>query len=68
MHTTSMFKQYKWMNDIHVYFIWTYEKKFSHDYYCQIVTHEVCDDETNNNNVNARSNNQKQKTTIKDKK
>jgi hypothetical protein len=21
----------------------TYENKISHDYYCQIVTHEVCD-------------------------
>jgi hypothetical protein len=29
------------MNDIHVYSIWTYEKKISHDYYCQIMTHEV---------------------------
>jgi hypothetical protein len=32
------------MNDIHVYSIQTYEKHFSHDYYCQIVTHEVFDD------------------------
>jgi hypothetical protein len=31
------------MNDIRVYSIKTNEKKFSHDYYCQIVTHEVCD-------------------------
>ncbi len=43
MHTTSMFKQYKQLNDIRVYSIQTYEKKISHDYYCQIVTHEVCD-------------------------
>jgi hypothetical protein len=49
------------VNDIHVYFIQTYEKKISHDYYCQIVTHEVCDDETNNNYVKARSSNQKRK-------
>jgi hypothetical protein len=28
---------------ITVYFIRTYEKKISHDYYCQIVAHEVCD-------------------------
>jgi hypothetical protein len=31
------------MNDIHVYSIWTYEKQILHDYYCKIVTHEVCD-------------------------
>jgi hypothetical protein len=31
------------MNDIHVYSILTYEKKNSHDYYCLIVTHEICD-------------------------
>jgi hypothetical protein len=31
------------MNDVHVYSIWTYEKKISYDYYCQIVAHEVCD-------------------------
>jgi hypothetical protein len=30
------------MNDIHVYSIQTYEKN-SHNYYYQIVTHEVCD-------------------------
>ncbi len=56
------------MNDIHVYFIQTYEKQISHNYYCQIMTHEICDDETNNNNVKARSSNQKQKTTTKGKK
>jgi hypothetical protein len=33
----------KWMNDIHVYSIQTYEKQILHDYYCQIVPHEVCD-------------------------
>jgi hypothetical protein len=32
------------MNDIHVYFIQIYEKQISHDCYCQIVTHEVCND------------------------
>jgi hypothetical protein len=32
------------MNDIHVYSIQTYEKHILHDYYCQIVTHQVCDD------------------------
>jgi hypothetical protein len=32
------------MNDIRVYFIQTYEKQISHDYYYQIMTHEVCDD------------------------
>jgi hypothetical protein len=37
-----MFKQYKCMNDICVYFIRNYEKKISHDYYYQIVTHEIC--------------------------
>jgi hypothetical protein len=31
------------MNDICVYSIWDYEKKNSHDYYCQIMTHEICD-------------------------
>jgi hypothetical protein len=41
MHTISMFKQYKYMNDIYVYYIQTYEKQILHDYYCQI--HEVCD-------------------------
>jgi hypothetical protein len=39
-----MFKQYKYMNDSHVYSIRTYEKQISYDYYCQIMTHEVCDD------------------------
>jgi hypothetical protein len=43
MHTTLMFKQYKWMNDIHDYSIQTYEKLISNDYYYQIMTHEVCD-------------------------
>jgi hypothetical protein len=37
-----MFKQYKYINDIRVYSKWTYEKLISHEYYCQIVTHEVC--------------------------
>jgi hypothetical protein len=32
------------MNDICVYFIQTYEKQISHDYYCQIMTHEVYDE------------------------
>jgi hypothetical protein len=27
-----------------VYSMRTYEKKISNDYYCQIVTHEVCDE------------------------
>ncbi len=31
------------MNDIHVYFIRTYEKHISHNYYCQTMAHEVCD-------------------------
>jgi hypothetical protein len=31
------------MNYIHVYSIQTYEKQISHDYYCQILTHEFCD-------------------------
>jgi hypothetical protein len=31
------------MNDIYVYFIQTYEKQISHDYYYQIMIHEVCD-------------------------
>jgi hypothetical protein len=43
MRMTSMFKQYKKMNDIHVYSTWTNEKQISHDYYCQILTHEVFD-------------------------
>jgi len=32
------------MNDICVYSIQTYEKEILHNYYCQIVTHEVCDE------------------------
>jgi hypothetical protein len=32
------------MNDIYVYSIQTFEKKISHDDYCQIVAHEVCDE------------------------
>jgi hypothetical protein len=31
------------MNDICVYFVRTYEKKIPHNYYCQIVTNEICD-------------------------
>jgi hypothetical protein len=31
------------MNYIRAYSIKTYENKISHDYYCQIVTHEICD-------------------------
>jgi hypothetical protein len=31
------------MNDIHDYSIQTYEKLILHNYYYQIVTHEVCD-------------------------
>jgi hypothetical protein len=30
------------MNNICVYYIWTYEKQILHNYYCQIMTHEVC--------------------------
>jgi hypothetical protein len=33
------------MNDICIYFIQTYEKQISHDYYCQILTHDICDDD-----------------------
>jgi hypothetical protein len=36
MHITSMFKRFKYMNDIH-------EKQISHNYYCQIMTYEVYD-------------------------
>ncbi len=43
VRTTSMFKQYTYMNDIYVYSKRTYEKYISHDYYCQIMAHEVCD-------------------------
>jgi hypothetical protein len=32
------------MNDIYVYSLQSYEKQISHDYYCQIITHEVCHD------------------------
>ncbi len=39
-----MFKQYKQMNDIHVYFIQTYGKQILHNYYCQIVALEICDE------------------------
>jgi hypothetical protein len=31
------------MNDIRDYSIQTYEKQISHDYYYQIVTHEIYD-------------------------
>ncbi len=31
------------MNDIHVYSIQTYENQILHNYYCQIMAHEVCD-------------------------
>jgi hypothetical protein len=31
------------MNYIYAYSIQTYEKQILHDYYCQIVTHEICD-------------------------
>jgi hypothetical protein len=31
------------MNDIRVYFIQTCEKQILHDYYCQIMTYEICD-------------------------
>jgi hypothetical protein len=34
------------MNDIYVYSIQTYGNKTSHDDYCQIVPHEVCDEMT----------------------
>jgi hypothetical protein len=44
MCMTLMFKQYKYMNDICVCSIQTYEKEILHNNYCQIVTHEVCDD------------------------
>jgi hypothetical protein len=43
MHTTSIFKQYKYMNNICVYFIQTYEKYTLHNYYYHIVTHKTCD-------------------------
>jgi len=39
MCITSMFKQQKFMNDIYVYSILSYEKKISHDYYCKIIAH-----------------------------
>jgi hypothetical protein len=42
MCTISMFKQYKRMNNIRVYFIQTYEIYFLHSYYYQIVIHEIC--------------------------
>jgi hypothetical protein len=32
------------MNDICVYSIQTYEKQILHNYYCQIVIHEVSDE------------------------
>jgi hypothetical protein len=31
------------MNDIRVYYVQTYEKCISHNNYCQIMTHEICD-------------------------
>jgi len=31
------------MNYIRAYSIRIYEKEISHNYYCQIVTHEICD-------------------------
>jgi hypothetical protein len=34
------------MNDMHVYSIQIYEKNISHDDYCWIVAHEVCDEMT----------------------
>jgi len=40
MCTILMFKQYKYMNDIYVYSIQTYEKQNLHDYYCQIMAHD----------------------------
>jgi hypothetical protein len=40
------------MNDICDYSIWTYEKLISHNYYCQIVTHEVCDEIDGENETN----------------
>jgi hypothetical protein len=43
MHMTSMFKEYKQMNDIYVYSIWTYENHISSDYYYEIVTYDVFD-------------------------
>jgi hypothetical protein len=39
------------MNDISVYSIQTYEKQISHNYYYQIVTHEVCDASFSNNTL-----------------
>jgi hypothetical protein len=32
------------MNDICVYLIRTYEEQISHNYYYQIMIHEVCDE------------------------
>jgi len=32
------------MNDICIYSIRTYEKQILHNYYCQIVTHKICDE------------------------
>jgi hypothetical protein len=32
------------MKDIRVYFMRTYEKQISHDYYYQTMTHQICDD------------------------
>jgi hypothetical protein len=36
MHTTFVFKQYEYTNDIHVYAIHIYEKQVLHDNYYQI--------------------------------
>ncbi len=37
------------MNDNRVYYMQSYEKIKSHDYYCQIMIHEICDDGININ-------------------
>jgi hypothetical protein len=62
------------MNDIRDYSIQTHEKLILHNYYCQIVTHEVCDviltigkcleqNQPNNEvDVKTRSSNQVSKT------
>jgi hypothetical protein len=37
------------MNDNHVYSIQSYENQISHNYYSQIVIHEICEDGININ-------------------
>jgi len=45
------------MNDICVYFLQTYGKYISHDYYCQITTHDICDDNSNHWNIKEKKEN-----------